>query len=298
MNKYKNLIKKNDLKVNKVTIKGNLTIISTTLGQFVLKENKGIKIYDYLLSRGFNYFPSIIDYDNEGILFKYIQPVDYNYNEKARDLVKLLTLLHSKTTYFIDVESNDIIKLYESIKDDINDKYLFYNNLINIIDNKEYPSPNEYLIQKSISLILSAINYCFSKLEEWKDACLNDNKKRIVTIFNNNSLNNVIRDKENIYLLNLENTKIDNPIYDLIDLYNRYYKDLDFISLLEYYEKYFPLLKNEKVLFLLLISIPEKVDIKDIIDIKNKIEKVYKSLEILNFEEEKTRNTHKNENNK
>ncbi|MBQ3475366.1 MAG: hypothetical protein IJH20_04285 [Bacilli bacterium] len=298
MNKYKNLIKKNDLKVNKVTIKGNLTIISTPLGQFVLKENKGIKIYDYLLSRGFNYFPSIIDYDNEGILFKYIQPVDYNYNEKARDLVKLLTLLHSKTTYFIDVESNDIIKLYESIKDDINDKYLFYNNLINIIDNKEYPSPNEYLIQKSISLILSAINYCFSKLEEWKDACLNDNKKRIVTIFNNNSLNNVIRDKENIYLLNLENTKIDNPIYDLIDLYNRYYKDLDFISLLEYYEKYFPLLKNEKVLFLLLISIPEKVDIKDIIDIKNKIEKVYKSLEILNFEEEKTRNTHKNENNK
>ena len=298
MNKYKNLIEKNDLKVNKVTIKGNLTIINTPLGQFVLKENKGIKIYDYLLSRGFNYFPSIIDYDEEGILFKYIQSVDYNYNEKARDLVKLLSLLHNKTTYFIDIEESDNISFYELIKEELNDINMFYNNLINNIDNKEYPSPNEYLIQKNIGIILSAISYCFNKLEDWKDKYINDNKKRVVTLFNNNNLDNVIRDKENIYLLNLDNTKVDSPIYDLVDFYNRYYNELDFISLIDYYEKYFPFLNNEKHLFLLLISIPKKVDISNINDIKKKISKIYKTLEILNSEEEKARSTHKKENNK
>lgn len=292
MNKYKNLILKNDLKVNKVTIKGNATIISTPLGQFVLKDNIG-NIYDYLLSRGFNYFPSIIDYDEEGILFKYIDGIDYDFNEKAKDLVKLLTLLHSKTTYFID--SND--KQYDSLEDKIKDINNYYNDLFNKLDNKEYPSPNEYLVEKNTSLILSAIKYCFGKLEEIKEK-YKDNKKRVVTLYNNNNINNVLRDKEGIYLLSLNKTRVDSPIYDLIDLYNKYYSYLDFASLLDYYNKYFPLLKEEKDMFYLLISIPDKLDITDYKNIRTVLNKIYKSLEILNSEEEKERGTHKNENNK
>ena len=298
MNKYKSLLLKNDLKVNKITFKGKATIIDTPLGQFVLKENNGNMIYDYLLSRGFNYFPSIVDYDDEGILFRFINIVEYDQNEKAKDLIKLLTLLHSKTTYFIDIDISDNEKIYNSIKNKLLDINYYYNQLILKVDNKEYPSPSEYLFQKNISLFLSSINYSTYMLDKWKDNYFNNNKKRVATLYNNNDIKNVIRDKENVYLLSIDKTIVDNPIFDLLDFYNRYYDKFDFISLLNYYEKYFQLLNNEKDLFYVLISLPNKVDINDINDLKKAIIKLNKSLEILNSEEEKSRNTHKKEDNK
>ena len=69
---YKNILSKNDLLVNKYTIKGKATIVDTNKGHFVLKENKGNKIYNYLTSRNFLYFPKIIDYNQNYILFEYL----------------------------------------------------------------------------------------------------------------------------------------------------------------------------------------------------------------------------------
>ena len=155
MNKYKNLIEKNDLKVNKVTIKNNLTIIETPLGKFVIKDNPGNNIYDYLLSRGFEYFPKIIDMDNEGILFEYIDEVDYDRDEKAQDFIKVLALLHAKTSYFKRIIPNDNKEIYEKIKNKLIDLNNYYNNLISIIENQEYMSPSEYLLARNISIVFS-----------------------------------------------------------------------------------------------------------------------------------------------
>ena len=63
-----NIIKRNNLKVNKVTINKDVTTIDTPLGLFDIKKYKDPSIFDYLLSRGFIYIPKIIDYDDEYIL--------------------------------------------------------------------------------------------------------------------------------------------------------------------------------------------------------------------------------------
>ena len=110
MNKY--LINKNNLKVNKITYKSNSIVIDTPLGLFLIKE-ENIKTYDYLLSRGFNYFPNIIDYDSEGVIFEYIDNIDYDINLKSKDFIKLLSLLHVKTSCFLD--KNDYEMIFDSL---------------------------------------------------------------------------------------------------------------------------------------------------------------------------------------
>ena len=53
------------------------------------------------------------------------------------------------------------------------------------------------------------------------------------------------------------------PIYDLIKLYKRYYANLDFCELLRNYEIPYPLLPEEKLLLVSLISIPERIEFNE-----------------------------------
>lgn len=301
MNKYKNLINKNNLKVSKITIKNNDIILETPLGLFIIKENENIKTYDYLLSRGFNYFPKIIDYDNSSILFKYIEGIDYDLNEKALDLIRVLSLLHNKTCFYknIDNENNEI---YNSIKNKINYLYNYYDLLINEIEEKEYYSPSEYLIIRNSSIIFSSLNYSKYLLDSWYSKNKDNNKKRVVTLYNNFNIDNLIKTKEDIFLTNFNKSYIDRPIYDLINFYNKYYMSFDFYNMINIYQKVFPLLNEEIDLFLLLVSIPEKIilsdKIKDMFKIKNQINKIYKVIDLLNLKKEEGTSAQKKENNK
>ena len=63
MRQFKKILDKNDLKVNKYTMKGKAMIVDTPLGQFVLKKGNNNKIYKNLASRNFEYFPKLIDSD-------------------------------------------------------------------------------------------------------------------------------------------------------------------------------------------------------------------------------------------
>lgn len=296
MNNYKDLVLKNDLIVNKITYKGKATIIDTNLGKFVIKENKNFKIYNYLLSRGFDYFPKIVDYNDSSIMFEYIESIEYDKNEKAKDYLKLLSLLHTKTCYYIEVSDDDIKKTYEDVNKRISDNYMFYENLINMIDSKEYMSPVEYYISKNIGIILSAFNYCFERLNNWYENNKNNNKKRVVTLLNNIDINNLVKSIDKSYYISFNDTKVNNPIYDLISFYDKYWYDFDFTSLLMYYEKVFPLLDEEKSLLYIIISIPGTFSIdyytNNFSNIKTVIDKVYNTLKVLEPKEEKDTEAH------
>lgn len=301
MQKYNNLIKRNGLEVNKVTLKGSATIIYTPLGPFVIKNNKGIRIYDYLLSRGFDYFPKIIDYDNEYILFEYINDISYDNDEKASDFIKLLSFLHSKTSYFKDIDVDEYKETYEKLMYKIDDLYNYYNNLINIIENKEYMSPAEYLIARNISIIFSAINYCRGECNKYLDLIKKKNKKRVVTLYNNIDINNLLKSKDNIYLTGLDHASVGIPVYDLYNFYEKYSSNFDFSSLLKLYKKLNPLNEEELSLLFVLISIPDKIFINNrvnnIKNVKDSINKIYNTLKVLNFEEEERRKAHEKEDN-
>lgn len=293
-----NLINKNNLKVNKITHKSNSIIIDTPLGLFMI-EKDNIKTYDYLISRGFNYLLPIIDYDNSNILFKYEECIDYDINEKAFDYMRLLSLLHNKTSYYINIKPEENKKIYDNVNKYLNEIKKYYDEQASIIENKVYYSPNEYLLIRNISIIYKSIFSVKNRLDIWYKKYKDNSKKRVCTLYNNYDLSSLIKTKDNIYLYNFKNSYIDSPIYELNNFFNKYYLDFDFYELYKSYDKIFELNDYEKELLLILNMIPNKIiignDIKNIIDIKNKISKYYVNL---NFEKEENRHTHKKKDNK
>lgn len=297
MKQYKNLLEKNDLKVNKFTIKGKTTIVDTPLGQFALKKNKGNNnVYKYLMSRNFNYFPKIVDYDNDAIMFNYEEDILYDNSQKAFDIIHLIALLHSKTTYYKEVSLDEYKVIYEQLMQKISYINNYYLDIISIIESKVYMSPSEYLIARNISKIFECINYCKYETENWYELVKDKKRKRVVTLHNNLKLDNLIKNN-NSYLISWDKSKIDLPIYDFVNFYNNYSLDFDFNELLTEYERIFPLLEEERKLMFVLISIPEKIDFsfneyQMVRKIRKLLDKIYKTEDLLrNFQNIETTET-------
>lgn len=285
LKQYKELLDKHDLKVNKYTIKGKTTIVNTPLGQFALSENKGNDIYKYLKSRNFNYFPNVFDYDKDSIMFEYIDNINYDDSQKAFDIIHLIALLHSKTTYYKEISSDEYKSIYEQIKDQIEYINNYYLDIINIIESKIYMSPYEYLIARNISKIFECINYCKYSINSWYELVKDKKRKRVVTLHNNLKLDNLIKNKDS-YLISWNKSKIDLPIYDFVNFYNNYALEFDFNDLLKEYERIFPLLEEEKKLMFVLISIPSKIEYIDdeyemVKIIRKQLDKIYKTEDLL-----------------
>ena len=292
---YKNILNKNGLSVNKYTIKGKSTIVNTNKGLFVLKKNMGNDIYNYLISRNFENFPKIIDINNDCILYEYLDNIEYDDSQKAIDIMRIIATLHRKTTYYKEINFDEYKKIYESLKEKITYINNYYLDIISNIESKVYMSPSEYLIARNISKILSCIYYCNNELENWYSLIKDNKKKRVVTLHNNLKLDNILKNK-NIFLISWDKCKVDIPIYDLVNFYNRYSLNFDFSVLFDEYEKIFPLLKEEKILMNILISIPAKIiftnnEYNQVKQIRSLLDKIYKTERLLTSKKEESTDT-------
>ena len=244
--------------------KGKCIIAKCDNNMYAVKKNFDNikKTYEYLESRSFEYFPKIIKSNNEYNAFEYINEVNNPMEQKAFDMVNLLSMLHNKTTFYREMDKDEYKELFENIQNRINEVAYYYINLINMIETKIFMSPSEYLIARNISKILGSLEYSRKTINDWYDIVKNNAKKRVSLIYNNADINHVLRDKE-LYLINWEKAKIDIPIYDLYKFYKKYALYFNFKELLKYYEDKYPLLDEEKMLFNVLISIPEVITFKE-----------------------------------
>ena len=298
MKLFKKILDKNDLMVDKYTMKGKTMIVNTPLGQFALKKGNLDNIYKYLLSRNFEYFPKVIDSNEDSTIYEFVDDVKYDNEQRAFDLIHTIALLHSKTTYYKDVDIDEYKKIFEETMEKINYIYNYYMDVINIIESKIYMSPSEYLIARNISKIFSCIYFCKNELEQWYEIVKNEKRKRVVTLHNNLKLDNIIRNKS-VYLIGWEYSKIDSPIYDFINFYNKYALYFDFRSLLNEYERIFPFKEEEKKLLSVLISIPSKIpntekEYNKVKNVRQLLDKIYKTEMLLTpKEKEETKSTQK-----
>lgn len=287
----------NECYINKVTKKGKCLIADIDNKKLVIKEknNHNIKeTYDYLSSRSFDYYPKIIIDNDKYNVYEYIKETNTPIEQKAIDMMTLLSLLHNKTTFYKEMDINEYKEIFENISEKIEYTKNYYNNLMNVIETHVFMSPSEYLIARNISKIIGALNYSKKSIEEWYDAVKTIAKKRVVLLYNNIDINHVIRDKD-LYLINWENSTHGIPIYDLYNFYMKYALYFDFEDLFNYYESKYPLLDEEKKLFYVLISIPEIIkftndEINNCRNSKNMIDLIYKT-EVLIFKDTKETNT-------
>lgn len=260
---YNNCVKKYNKNVNNITYNKN-SIIFDSDTRYVAKNinDNLINNYEYLLSRGFNYIPDIIYHNDSGYIYKYQENLNIPEENRAHDLIKLMSLLHNKTVYYKNVSKDEVKEYYEHISNLINDAYLYYDDIVTMIENIEYYSPSQYLLIRNCSAIFSALNFSKEKLESWYEKIEETQKKRVALLHNNIDLNHIIIN-ENKYLISWDNSKYENPIYDFLYFYNNNYEKLDFDFLYKEYNKLFPLLEEEVDLLFCLIFIPKKEEFTD-----------------------------------
>ena len=267
MNKeIRDFLDKNNIIIKKITIKKNTKIIDDGKKQYVIKkkENNIKEIYKYLKSRSFYHFPNLIAETKNYDIYEYINSIDIPNYETSEDIIKLITLLHNKTTYYKDIDDDNYKELYENIKNEIEYLYNYYEDISELIEKEEYMSPSHYYLIRNITKIFQALNYAKQNIEKWYKIIEEKKRVRIVNIHNNLSLEHYLLSEDNkSYLISWQKSKKDFPIYDLLNLYKQYYNELDFYELLKNYEKYYPLLPEEKKLLFVLISIPQKLELND-----------------------------------
>lgn len=253
-------------KTHKITKRNQVYILNTDEGMIVAKPSPKInynKLYKYLHSRNFNYLPKKLDTERTDILLlEYQEDLSINDTQKSNDLINLVALLHSKTSYFKNITNDSYKDIYDTLKNNIYYIYNLYESNYEEYIKKPYPSPSEYLFLRNYSIIYNAINYCKIKLDEWYESIKDKNKERVALLHNNLSLDHLIKNN-NEYLISWDSYTFDTPILDLYNFYKKEWYKIDFKELLNTYEKTYPLLEEEKSLLDLLISIPYSINKED-----------------------------------
>lgn len=251
-------ILKSIYKPYRYTIKGKSTILETTCGDFIIKpKNKDInELYTYLTNRGFMNYPKIIDSSRDEVnVFEYVEDIKLPKEQKCDDLIEIIASLHNKTSYFKEVSEDKFKSIYEDIKSNISYLSNYYNTLYEIGFNEVYASPSNYIFMRNYFKINAALEYANSELDNWYSLVTNETKIRVCLIHNNLELNHLLNNK----LISWDNYMIDTPVIDIVKLYKKEWKNINFSEILERYIYKFPLLDYEKKLLFILISMPPQI---------------------------------------
>ena len=212
MNKKRELLNRLGLTPYRYEQKGKTTLIDTKKGRFVLKEKGSSQvesIYQYLKSRGFLYFPEMLnDPKDEYELMRYIEEVPMPKEQKMSDLVDLVSLLHRKTSHYVEISEDEYKKLYEEIKNNLNYLKSYYEDYLSYFESNVIMSPSEYLFCRNSTTVFSLLSYAENELEEWFHLVKEKRKQRHVVLHNHLSLDHFIRG-EKPYFISFEKAKFD-----------------------------------------------------------------------------------------
>lgn len=243
------------------TIKGKATILETTSGDFIIKEkNKDLnELYNYLISRGFDNFPKLIDSSRKDInVFEYVESITMPKEQMCDDIIDLIASLHNKTSYFKEVSEDKFKSIYEDIKSNISFLKNYYDTMYEIGFSEEFMSPATYLFMRNFYKINAALDFCDREIDEWYELIKGESKIRVSVVHNNLSIEHFLKGNKEV-LISWDNYLIDTPIIDIVKLYKNEYLNMNFSEVLERYFYKFSLLPYEQKLLFVLITMPPEI---------------------------------------
>lgn len=243
------------------TIKGKATVLQTTTGDFIIKEKKKNmgELFNYLIHRQFDNFPSLIDESRKDVnVYEYIEGIRLPNDQKCEDLIILLAALHNRTSYFKEVSIDTFKEIYENINNNINYLENYFNIKYEMYFSEIYMSPSHYVFMRNYSKIMASLAFAKEQLDDWFELIKNETKIRVSIVHNNLELDHFIKSDKD-YFISWDNAKIDTPILDFVHLYKKEYAKCNFEIVLQKYLNLFPLLEYEKKLLFILIALPDEV---------------------------------------
>ena len=253
MKKINEILRNKNLKPKKYFKQGSVYIVELEDSKLVLKKNN-TDIYKYLKERNFDYYPNteIIDgYE----LMEYVEDDNLTDDTKINKIISLMSLLHSKTTYYKSTNDMEYKEIYETINATIKNRIDYYNRLMDVIESEVYMSPSHYFLARNITNIFNALDYCRYQLEKWYDQVKDLKKIRKSVIHNNLDLSHYLNNK----LISWNKSKFDLPIFDIEHLYRTSYDDFVWDELLNDYLSQNMLHDEEVKLLYIILSIPEEI---------------------------------------
>lgn len=247
------------------TIKGKVTKLETTSGDFIIKpKNKDlVGLYSYLTSRDFNAFPKIVDASRKDVnVFECVEDIRMPREQKCDDLIELIASLHNKTSYFKEVSEDNFKAIYEDIKSNINYLKNYFDTLYEIGFNEVYMAPSTYEFMRNFYKIDASLNFCDKELDDWYEIIRKESKVRVAIVHNNLELDHYFKNSRDV-IISWDNYLVDTPVIDIVKLYKKEYLNMDFSEMLSRYLYRFPLLDYEKKLLFILLALPPEIKKED-----------------------------------
>ena len=243
------------------TLKGKATLLETTSGDFIIKpKRKDInELYNYLISRGFDHFPKLVDASRRDVnVFEYVESIRMPKEQMCDDIIDLIASLHNKTSYFKEVSEDTYKAIYEDIKSNISYLKNYYDTLFEMGFSEVYQSPSTYQFLRNFSKLNAALDFCDKELDNWYELIKGETKTRVSVVHNYLALDHYLKGNREV-LISWDDYLIDTPIIDLVKLYKKEYLNINFAECLERYMYKFPLLEYEKKLLFILITLPPEL---------------------------------------
>ena len=263
-NELHNIIKK--LKIHPVAYQKikSVFLVKEKDNSYIIKLNtNNYDIYKYLISKNFTFIPSNYSDSNDNFdVLEYIKETKMDDIPKINDFLKILSILHLKTSYMREIDLDEIKENYETLINEIHELRVYYHKINDSIDKELFLSPANYLLVRNITLIYSILNISEKNLNKIFDKLKKEKSIKVCLLHNNLSLDHLLTsDKE--YLISWDKSYFDSPIIELENFYRKYYHFVTINDFFGIYEAVNKLTDIEKNLLLIKISIPRKIEFTD-----------------------------------
>lgn len=263
--------------------KGNIVIFNN---EYVLKEERDLKdVENYLNSRDYHGFISIIERTSDKNKYPYIKSYSLNNDQLASDIAVSLALLHNKTSYNKEVNNDKHKKIYDDLSGYINYLTEKYKSIISGIEYTDFPSPSEVLFLSNYTKLTDCLGFCKRELDAWYNMAKGKTKERVSLIHGNVRLEHALYNDQ-LYLTSWRNARFESPIADLIDFYHNEWNNIEFSNVLDKYFDKCNLLPEEKKLFIINISLPLEPEFNhdefsNVIAIRKLFDYIYKTEQLI-----------------
>ena len=244
MNNLKKVLCDNNIKLKGLKKLNRVIILDTNKGKYVYKENtNNYDIYEYLKTRGFNYFPRCISSNSKGELVEYIDSFDIPREQKVSDLIHLSGILHRTTSFTREIDLDELsAQLGVPVVGTIARKKNTLNNLMDTIlkvcKKEIIPKPKKVTYLDIIEKELNSLNNCLKAfhtlphhLYRWISLKIIDGETNILESIEKNFSVSLIEDTK----INHIKTEITNVLEDN-NISNEKFKDTIVSSIMKHSE--------------------------------------------------------------
>jgi len=269
-----NILDRLNIKPEKIKLKNKVKIITSNEDRYIVKNNNKQKkdVYKYLENRNFLYFPKVYtDFSDNYEVTRYIDEININSEQKLIDMIYLLTLLHNKTTFYKEINLDEIKNIYESNIDYFSYLKNYYEDINKVIEKEIYMSPSNYLLIRNITNIYSIINIGYEYTNRWYETIKNKKTIRYVLNHNNLDTNHFLEDSNNMYFISWDKSDFGYNVNDIYNLYLNNYQNIELSTILDSYISKYRLEEYEYYYLIMLLCNISKIDlsIKESIKIRN-----------------------------